>query len=128
MTSFTTLIVMVPMLIFAGDAIREFILPLMVGVLAGAYSSIATCSPLYYDFNRKANISEYEKHVKANTRAAKKAKKKETAVAITDSAVAEKPAETAENGAAAEEQASVKKAKSVNNQKRSKRYVKGNKK
>lgn len=128
MTSFTTLIVMVPMLIFAGDAIREFILPLMVGVLAGAYSSIATCSPLYYDFNRKANLSEYEKHVKANTRAAKKAKKKEAAAVTADSTVSEKPTETSDNSATAEEQASVKKAKSVNNQKRSKRYVKGNKK
>ncbi len=45
-----------------------------------------------------------------------------------DSTVSEKPAETSDNGAAAEEQASVKKTKSVNNQKRSKRYVKGNKK
>ena len=61
-------------------------------------------------------------------RAAKKAKKKETDAVTADSTVSEKPAETSENGAAAEEQASVKKAKSVNNQKRSKRYVKGNKK
>ena len=52
MTSATTLIVMVPLLIMAGDAIREFVLPLMVGIIAGAYSSIGICSPLYYDFCR----------------------------------------------------------------------------
>ncbi len=123
MTSATTLIVMVPMLIFAGDAIREFILPLMVGVLAGAYSSIATCSPLYYDFSRKTHLSDYEKHVLANT---KKSKKK-TAL--------EAPAEEKESSEATEahaaktaENESAKKAKNASNQKRSKRYVKGNNK
>ena len=56
------------------------------------------------------------------------AKKKEAAAVTADSTVSEKPTETSDNSATAEEQASVKKAKSVNNQKRSKRYVKGNKK
>ena len=50
MTSFTTLIVMVPLMILTGEAVREFTLPLMVGVLAGACSSITICSPLYYEF------------------------------------------------------------------------------
>ena len=66
MTSVTTLIVMVPLLIMAGEAIREFVLPLMVGVIAGAYSSIAICSPLYYEFARPASVSKYEKEVKKN--------------------------------------------------------------
>lgn len=129
MTSFTTLIVMIPMLIFAGEAIREFIMPLMVGVIAGAYSSIATCSPLYYDFNRKNTVSKYEKHVKASTKAAKKAKKKEfTEVNSVNST--DENSESPSNDAVQPENKteSVKKAKSVNNQKRSKRYVKGNKK
>ena len=50
---------MVPMLIFAGDAIREFILPLMVGVIVGAASSIFVCSPLYYDLTK---LSEKRKN------------------------------------------------------------------
>lgn len=54
MTSFTTLIVMVPLMILTGEAVREFTLPLMVGVLAGACSSITICSPLYYEFSNRA--------------------------------------------------------------------------
>lgn len=54
MTSFTTLIVMVPLMILTGEAVREFTLPLMVGVLAGACSSITICSPLYYEFSKRA--------------------------------------------------------------------------
>ncbi len=61
MTSVTTLIVMVPLLIMAGDAIREFVLPLMVGIIAGAYSSICVCSPLYFEFSKHSNLSKYEK-------------------------------------------------------------------
>lgn len=64
MTSITTLIVMVPLLIMAGDAIREFVLPLMVGIIAGAYSSICVCSPLYLEFSRHGNLSKYEKQLK----------------------------------------------------------------
>ena len=59
MTSVTTLIVMVPMLIMSGPAIREFVVPLMVGIIAGAYSSIAMCSPLYYEFSKNENKSKY---------------------------------------------------------------------
>lgn len=72
MTSITTLIVMVPLLIMAGEAIREFVLPLMVGVIAGAYSSICVCSPLYYEFTRKSNLSKYEKQQLKNKRSKKK--------------------------------------------------------
>ncbi|MBR3787602.1 MAG: protein translocase subunit SecF, partial [Firmicutes bacterium] len=61
MTSATTLLVMVPLLIMAGDAIREFVLPLMVGIIAGAYSSICVCSPLYFEFSKHSNLSKYEK-------------------------------------------------------------------
>ena len=75
MTSVTTLIVMVPLLIMAGEAIREFVLPLMVGVIAGAYSSITICSPLYYEFARPASVSKYEKEVKKNKKNKKKNKK-----------------------------------------------------
>lgn len=72
MTSITTLIVMVPLLIMAGDAIREFVLPLMVGIIAGAYSSICVCSPLYYEFSRVGSMSKYEKQVKKSKKNKKK--------------------------------------------------------
>ncbi|MDO4485773.1 MAG: protein translocase subunit SecD [Bacillota bacterium] len=77
MTSITTLIVMVPLLIMAGDAIREFVLPLMVGIIAGAYSSIAVCSPLYYEFAKPASMSNYEKQIKKNKKKSKKLKNDE---------------------------------------------------
>ena len=75
MTSITTIIVMVPMVILAGEAIREFVFPLMVGVIAGTYSSICVCSPLYYELGRSTRTSEYQKQIKEAEKKAKKKKK-----------------------------------------------------
>ncbi|MCI2061346.1 MAG: protein translocase subunit SecD [Eubacteriaceae bacterium] len=63
MTSFTTLIVMVPLLVMTNATIREFILPLMVGVITGTYSSICLCSPLYYQMSRASEESSYQKQI-----------------------------------------------------------------
>jgi len=52
MTSITTILVIIPLYIICGDTIREFALPLIVGITAGAYSSIAIASPLYYDLTK----------------------------------------------------------------------------
>lgn len=52
MTSATTLVVMIPMLLFTGETIREFMLPLLIGVTVGTLSSIFMCSPIYYDLSR----------------------------------------------------------------------------
>ena len=71
MTSLTTLIVMVPLLIMTNSTIREFITPLMVGVITGTYSSIFLCSPLYYEMDHKSQMSAYQKQL-----AAKQKKKK----------------------------------------------------
>jgi len=49
MTSFTTLVVMIPMYVLTSSTIREFILPLMIGVAVGCASSIFVASPIYYD-------------------------------------------------------------------------------
>ena len=73
MTSLTTLIVMVPLCIMVSATIREFIIPLMVGVIVGCCSSIFLCSPVYYDLCRS---SEESKYVKNTTAKAKKTKKK----------------------------------------------------
>lgn len=45
-TSVTTLIVLVSILIWGGDSIKEFILALAIGVFIGTYSSIFLASPL----------------------------------------------------------------------------------
>lgn len=70
MTSLTTLVVMVPLCIMVSSSIREFIIPLMVGVIVGCCSSIFICSPLYYDLCKKDEGSKYLKNT------AKKAKAK----------------------------------------------------
>ena len=119
MTSATTLIVMVPLALIAGEAIREFVLPLMVGVIAGAYSSIAICSPLYYEFSKPGSMSKYEKQVKASQ---KKQKKENIKNETPEPDMIEAPAE--ENST----ETPVKKESDDKNKKRSKRYVKGNKK
>jgi len=82
MTSLTTLVVMVPLLVMVSSAISEFIVPLMVGVIVGCYSSIFICSPMYYDLNKKDEMSKYmlkqqekAKTEKKTSRAVRKEKK-----------------------------------------------------
>ena len=143
MTSFTTLVVMIPLLILGGESIREFVLPLMVGIIAGAYSSIAVCSPLYYDFNGRRKLSKYEKQVKANIKNNKKKakkiaapdddKEKEELKAKALESIQEdddNPGEQKTSESLIKEENSLEekeKGKTEANKKRSKRYVKGNK-
>ena len=71
MTSLTTLVVMIPLCIMVSSAIREFIIPLMVGVIVGCYSSIFICSPLYYDLCKKDETSKYVLNTAKNAKAKK---------------------------------------------------------
>lgn len=71
MTSLTTLVVMIPLCIMVSSSIREFIIPLMVGVIVGCLSSIFVCSPIYYDLCRNEETTKYMKA----TAKSKKAKK-----------------------------------------------------
>ena len=73
MTSVTTIAVMVPLLLMGGAALREFTLPLMVGVLAGTLSSIFLCSPLYYELATFRRGSKYQREaLKAQKKAVRK--------------------------------------------------------
>ncbi len=63
MTSATTLLVMIPMVIMTGEVLREFTVPLMVGVLVGCFSSITLCSPIYYEFAHRKHGSKYLREV-----------------------------------------------------------------
>lgn len=121
MTSVTTLIVMIPLLIMAGEAIREFVFPLMVGIIAGAYSSIAVCSPLYYEFTKPEKLSKYEKQVLENMKNNKKSKKHEDKKLINN-------IERTDEKKTEENKETVKKTSKTIDQRRAKRYVKGNKK
>ena len=58
-TSLTTLAVMIPLFIMAGTELRAFLIPLMIGVLVGTYSSIFLCSPLFYELTKKESLSKY---------------------------------------------------------------------
>ncbi|GHU49235.1 protein translocase subunit SecDF [Clostridia bacterium] len=59
MTALTTVLAIIPLMIFGGEAIRQFILPLMVGITAGAASSIFICSPIYYEICSLFKKSNY---------------------------------------------------------------------
>jgi SecD/SecF fusion protein len=52
MTSVLTLISIVPLVIMGGDSIREFAMPLLIGIICGAVSSVSIANPVFYDLNR----------------------------------------------------------------------------
>lgn len=52
-TSMTTLLTILCLYIFGVPAIKDFALPLVVGILSGTYSSIFIASPLWVIFDRK---------------------------------------------------------------------------
>lgn len=60
MTSITTLIVMIPLFLMTGPAIRDFVIPLMVGVTVGAMSSITIASPIYCELCKLTGGPKYK--------------------------------------------------------------------
>jgi SecD/SecF fusion protein len=52
-TSFTTFIMLFCLFVLGVSSVREFALPLMVGVVVGAYSSVFITSALWYIFGGK---------------------------------------------------------------------------
>lgn len=53
-TSFTTLLAITSLYVFGVDAIKQFALPLIIGVLIGTYSSIFIASPVWYLLKTKS--------------------------------------------------------------------------
>lgn len=68
MTSLTTIIAIVPLLVMVSAQLAQFVLPLMVGVICGTYSSIALCSPLFFEFNKRQERSKYQAQQAAKKR------------------------------------------------------------
>lgn len=62
MTSVTTFVVMVPLFIMASQELRAFLIPLIIGVFVGTYSSIFLCSPVFYELTKKEGVSRYEEN------------------------------------------------------------------
>ncbi len=75
MTSLTTLVVMIPLCFMVSSAISEFIVPLMIGVLIGTYSSIFICTPGLYEMYKSEDMSAYQKRQMAKGKKSKKASK-----------------------------------------------------
>ena len=76
MTSLTTFVVMVPLFIMASSELRSFLIPLIIGVFVGTYSSIFLCSPIFYELTKKDGISKYEDNKAKADKARKKANKR----------------------------------------------------
>ncbi|AXI24202.1 protein-export membrane protein SecD [Cardinium endosymbiont of Sogatella furcifera] len=57
-TSFTTLLTVVVLFFFGGEALRSFSFALLLGVLFGTYSSICIAAPLLADFGRRFAITK----------------------------------------------------------------------
>jgi SecD/SecF fusion protein len=57
-TSFTTLIVVLVLLIFGGEVLRGFSFALFIGVLVGTYSSIYIATPIVVDLMKREIANE----------------------------------------------------------------------
>ena len=57
MTSITTLLAMVPLVLMVSSSIREFVIPLMIGVLVGTFSSVFLTSPVLYELSKNEERS-----------------------------------------------------------------------
>ncbi len=59
MTSITTVVAIIPLLVLGGETIREFIVPLMIGIVAGAVSSITISNSVYFEIDKLVNRPKY---------------------------------------------------------------------
>ena len=60
MTSFTTLLALIALFVFGGEAIRGFTMALIFGIVIGTYSSICVASPLLMVLRLRRKIPEGE--------------------------------------------------------------------
>ena len=51
-TSITTLVMVVLLYILGVSSVKEFAFPLVIGIVAGTYSSIFIASPLWYEMRK----------------------------------------------------------------------------
>lgn len=56
-TSVTTLFAIIAILIFGGDSLKTFIVTLLIGILAGTYSSVFIATPIMYLLDKKKRDS-----------------------------------------------------------------------
>jgi SecD/SecF fusion protein len=63
-TSFTTLIVVLVLLIFGGEVLRGFSFALFIGIVVGTYSSVFIATPIVVDLMKREIDNEAEKEAK----------------------------------------------------------------
>ena len=64
MTSITTIIAIIPLILMVSAQLAQFVIPLMIGIIAGTYSSIFICTPIYYELTKRTTLSRYERATK----------------------------------------------------------------
>ena len=64
-TSITTIIMVLCLFVFGGTSIRDFVFPMMIGLISGAYSSVCISVGVWYEL-KKANLKKSGKLKKAN--------------------------------------------------------------
>jgi SecD/SecF fusion protein len=67
-TSFTTVVMVASLYVFGVSSIREFALPLMVGIISGTYSSVCIASPLWFMLKKVAIKKENGKGKKGKNK------------------------------------------------------------
>ena len=60
----TTLLVVLSLVIFGGEVIKDFAFALMVGVVVGTYSSLYVASPLVVEWEIHAEARRRRRHTK----------------------------------------------------------------
>ncbi len=76
-TSITTLVMVILLYVFGVSSVKEFALPLIVGIVAGTYSSIFIASPIMYDLTRISKNRKDKEQPKSNKPKAKTEPKKQ---------------------------------------------------
>ena len=59
-TSITTLFAVIAILVFGGASLKTFIMTLLIGILAGTYSSIFIATPIVYLLNKRKGNNMHE--------------------------------------------------------------------
>lgn len=59
-TSISTLLLLLALLFFGGQTTRIFVLAMVIGVIAGTYSSLCVASPIWYDIKMKQKGNHVE--------------------------------------------------------------------
>ena len=75
MTSLTTIVAIIPLLYFGGETIRQFAVPLVIGIATGTLSSIFTASPVFYDIakgSHRVGTGKYKGAEKSSDKEASK--------------------------------------------------------